>query len=358
MALFKDMLGADESLFRNEIALDYSFMPKLAPYRESQQRQIASCIKPLFQKRNGKNLFIYGKPGIGKTLICRKVLDAIEEETDEEIVPIYINCWKTNTSFKIMNEICKAIDYKFTQNKRTEELFEIIKQILNKRSVVLCFDEIDKVEDLDFAYSILEDIYRKTIIFITNMKSFLDTVDQRLKSRLMMDPLEFKPYNFEETKGILKQRISSAFVPGVFSAEVLELVATKTVELEDIRIGLYLLREAGLAAENKSSKKITVEDVQEAIKKLNDYNIKDSADLEDDVRFILSLIKENSNSKMGDLFKIYQDKGGRLVYKSFFRKVKKLAEGKFVNLSKVEGGVDGNITIVKYKEKEKKLSEF
>jgi len=159
MALFKDMLKADESLFRNEIALDYSFMPKLAPYRESQQRYIAACIKPLFQKRNGKNLFIYGKPGIGKTLICKKVLDAIEEETDEEILPIYINCWKTNTSFKIMNEICKAIDYKFTQNKRTEELFEIIKQILNKKSVVFCFDEIDKVEDLDFAYSILEDIY-------------------------------------------------------------------------------------------------------------------------------------------------------------------------------------------------------
>jgi len=333
-------------------------MPKLVPYRENQQRHIASCIKPLFQKRNGKNLFVYGKPGIGKTLICKKVLDAIEEETDEDIIPIYINCWKTNTSFKIMNKICEVIDYKFTQNKRTEELFEVIKQILNKKSVVFCFDEIDKVEDLDFAYSILEDIYRKTIIFITNLKSFLDTIDSRLKSRLMMDLLEFKPYNFEETKGILKQRIAAAFVPGVFSDDVLELIATKTVELEDIRIGLYLLREAGLAAENKASKKITVDDVQKALKKLNDYNIKDSADLEDDVRFILSMIKENNNTKMGDLFKIYQEKGGGLVYKTFVRKVKKLAEAKFVSLSKVEGGAEGNITIVKYKEQEKKLSEF
>lgn len=358
MALFKDMLNSDESLFKNEIALDYSFMPKLAPYRESQQQYVAACIKPLFQKRNGKNLFIYGKPGIGKTLICKKVLDAIEEETDEEIIPIYINCWKTNTSFKIMNEICRIIGYKFTQNKRTEELFVVIKQILNKKSVVFCFDEIDKAEDLDFAYSILDDIYRKTIIFITNMKSFLETIDSRLKSRLMMDLLEFKPYNFEETNGILKQRSESAFAPNVFSDEVLEVVARKTVELEDMRIGLYLLREAGLAAENKSSRKISVEYVQGAIKKLDDYNIKDSSDLEEDVRFVLSIIKENSNTKMGDLYKVYKEKGGRLVYKSFVRKVKKLAEGKFVSLNKIEGGAEGNITIVKYKGKEKKLSDF
>jgi len=358
MSIFKDMLKSDESLFRNEVALDYSYMPKLAPYREIQQRYIASCIKPLFQNRNGKNLFIYGKPGIGKTLICRKVLDAIGEETDEDIVPIYVNCWKTNTTFKIMNEICRVIEYKFTQNKRTEELFEVIKQILNKKSVVFCFDEIDKVEDLDFAYSILEDIYRKTIIFITNMKSFLETIDTRLKSRLMVDLLEFKPYNFEETKGILKKRIESAFVPGSLSDEVLELVAKKTVELEDLRTGLYLLREAGLSAENRSSKKIAPEDLQDAIRKLNDYNIKNSADLEDDVRFILGIIKENSSNKIGDLFKVYQEKGGSLVYKSFTRKVQKLAEANFISLSKIEGGAEGNTTIVKYKEKEKKLSEF
>ncbi len=29
MALFKDMLKADESLFKNSVALDYDYMPKL-----------------------------------------------------------------------------------------------------------------------------------------------------------------------------------------------------------------------------------------------------------------------------------------------------------------------------------------
>ena len=81
MSLFKDILRDDESLFLNPVALDYEFIPKLIPYRENEQHFIASCIKPLFANRNGKNLLIYGKPGIGKTLAVKHVLKELEEET-------------------------------------------------------------------------------------------------------------------------------------------------------------------------------------------------------------------------------------------------------------------------------------
>jgi len=165
MSLFKDMLKADETLFRDEIALDYDFLPQLLPYRENEQFYLASCIKPLLQKRNGKNLLIHGPPGIGKTAATRFVLRDLENETDE-VVPIYINCWKKNTTFKILMEVCNIINYRFTQNKRTDELMEEIKKILNKKSVVFVLDEIDKLEDLDFLYTILEEIYRKSIFLI------------------------------------------------------------------------------------------------------------------------------------------------------------------------------------------------
>jgi len=89
--LFKDMLGSEESLFKNEVALNFDYQPKLIPFREIHQKTIASCIKPLFQKRNGKNLFIHGMPGVGKTVACRHVLDELPETTDE-IIPLYINC--------------------------------------------------------------------------------------------------------------------------------------------------------------------------------------------------------------------------------------------------------------------------
>ena len=118
MGLFKDMLSAEESLFKNELALDYSFIPKLVPYREMHQKYIASCIKPLLQNRNGKNLVIYGQPGIGKTVVCKKVFQALEEEGIENVELAYINCWQKNTSFKVMLEICNILGLKFTQNKK------------------------------------------------------------------------------------------------------------------------------------------------------------------------------------------------------------------------------------------------
>ena len=106
MNLFNNILKSNESLITNPIALDYDYQPKLIPYRENQQHHIAACIKPLFQNRNGKNILITGKPGIGKTVCAKHVLRELEEQT-EEIIPIFINCWKKDTPYKIVIEICE-----------------------------------------------------------------------------------------------------------------------------------------------------------------------------------------------------------------------------------------------------------
>ena len=133
MGLFDDTLKDSESLFKNEIALDPSFQPKKISYRENENQEIANCIKPLFDKRNGKNLLIHGEPGIGKTLACIKVKEELEEaETIGEISVFYINLWKKNTQHKIILELCDQLDYKFTQNKSSEELLQIVKQKINQ----------------------------------------------------------------------------------------------------------------------------------------------------------------------------------------------------------------------------------
>ena len=74
-----------------------------------------------------------------------------------------------------------------------------------------------------------------------------------------------------------------------------------SIDISDIRSGLYLLKESALAAENKASRKVTPDHVKEAIAKLDDFSIKNTDDLEPDSRFILDLIKRNSGKKIGDL---------------------------------------------------------
>lgn len=353
MGVFDGILKGDESLFKNEAALEYSFIPKLIPYREKEQKHIASCIKPLLAERNGRNLFIFGPPGIGKTAACRHLLRELEEhdEYSESCFLFYVNCWQKNTTYKVVVDLCEQAGYAFTQNKKTDELLTILAGIANKKTAVFVFDEVDKAEDLDFLYTILEEVYKKSVFLITNYKSFMMELDERIKSRLVPELLEFKEYNEKETEGILKERTEYAFFPGVFDEQAFKIIAKKSFGLKDIRSGLFLLKESALIAEEHSSRKIKPEYVSKAISKLEEFTIKTSAELQQEERFIYEIIKENSGKKIGDLFKLYQKKGGNLSYKTFQRKIAKLDEGKFIQLTKTHAG--GTTTIVN-----KKLTEF
>ena len=354
MGLFKDALRDSESIFLNPIALDYDYQPKLVPYRENHQKYMASSIKPLFQNRNGKNLFIFGQPGVGKTTSSRHVLRELEEYEDS-IYLIYINCWKFDTSFKIVNEICDQINYKFTHNKRTDELMKVIESYFNKKSSVIVLDEVDKLKDFDAIYSVLEGIHRKTIFLITNGKDWLINLDQRLRSRLNAEDLEFKPYNKEETFGILNERLEFAFVPNSFDKDAFNLIAEKCYEIGDIRMGLFLLKEAGEFAEQGSSKKITIDHAKYVIEKLKDFKIRDAEKLEREEIEILRIIKENSGKKIKEIYEVYKNNGGDKSYSTFHRKINELKSNNLVETEEKNLGEGGKSYIVNYI---KKLDEF
>ncbi|MBN2421565.1 AAA family ATPase [Candidatus Woesearchaeota archaeon] len=360
MGVFSDILRSDETIFKNVIALDYDYIPKLVPFREVHQRHMASCITPLFQDRSGRNLFIHGPPGVGKTVACRHVLKEIEDE-HEEIEPIYINCWEKNTTHKIMTAICDSLGYKFTQNKKSDEMMKIIKEILNKKSVVFVFDEIDKAEEHDFLYWILEQIYKKAVFLITNYKEWLLNMDERIKSRLTAEILEFKQYNLPETKEIISQRIGHAFRENVVEKDAFDAIVKKTYDMGDLRKGLYLLKEAGNLAEERSLKHISIDQITTAVKKLDEFTINKMEGLDDDERFVFEVVKKYPDSKTGDLYKYYMNSGGKGSQKTFTRKLAKLSEGRFITMEKVGGGAEGNTSIIKLASRQpvnKKITEF
>ena len=258
----------NSSIFINTEALEQTYLPRLLPYREEQHKYLAECIKPLFNRRSGTNLLVTGMPGIGKTVCVRFILRKLMEET-ENIMPIYINCWKRDTSPKIINEIARLLDIKTLEKLSSDELFDRIILRFNKYSgVVFVFDEIDKVKDFDFLYRILEDVPHKTIFLVTNISEWLTKMDRRLTSRLLLDRTEFKPYNFEETRGILHERRKYAFIPDCWNYDAFENTIKKTFTSKDIRVGLFLMKHAGENAESRGSEKIEVKDIEKALKKL------------------------------------------------------------------------------------------
>ena len=317
--LFNKILSSDESIFLNPQFLDYDYQPKLVPFREIQQQQVATCIKPLLNRRNGKNIIIVGRPGIGKTVSLKHVLNELKEDYGDEVFCLYVNGWKRDTSFKIISEICQQVGYKWTHNKNFDELMQAAAEIINEKSIVIVLDEADKLQDHNIIYNILEDLHRRCIILITNDNNFITKIDNRIRSRLIPELIEFKPYNLQQTEEILKQRSEYAFVPNCLDKEAFDLVVKKTFEAGDLRLGLFLLKQSGELAENASSRKITKEFVEKAFNSSSGFDLEKENDLE----LLTKIIKENSNKNKNELFKMYEIKEGK-SYRTFQRKINDL----------------------------------
>ncbi|MEK6904317.1 MAG: AAA family ATPase [Nanoarchaeota archaeon] len=344
--LFKNMLGGSESLFKDVLVLDVDYIPPIIEGREDEQQWIASCIKPLFNSRPGKNAFVTGVPGIGKTLATKYLLQELERE-NSEIYPIYVNCWKNDTAHKIVLEVCSQLGYTFTHNRTTNELMKEIVKIINKKSAVIVLDEVDKIEDENIVYHILEDVYMKALILISNDSDFLTELDSRIKSRLNADVINFEKYNFDETYNIMKKRVEHAFVANVFEKDAFEVAAEKAYSLGDVRAGLFLLKEAGEIAEGRASRKITLGDANKAVEKLKEFKIRSSLSFNETDQKILDIIKANSGKSATDLFEIFQREGGDKTYRTFWRKIESLKKSRAITVQEVYKG-PGRTTLVHY----------
>jgi archaeal cell division control protein 6 len=329
MSLFDNMLSENESLFTDEYTLDFSYIPELLPYRENQQKYIAECIKPLAKERAGTNLLISGAPGIGKTSCVKFVFSELVDKTDE-IKPVFINCWKNQTTNSVLTEIASQLGVIGSQFKNNDDLWEQIFRVLARfKGIVMALDEVDKAKDYDFLYQIAENLKRYCLVMITNEKDFLANMDLRIRSRLVVEELKFPAYKTHEIGGILKERRNAAFVEGVWSPEAFDLVVEKCSARGDIRIGLVLMREAGRAAEKSASRKITVEHVMGCKASMVDSAL-ESGDLEERERILLRIIRENKGIETGKLSEVLKGEGYETADSTLRRVLQKLDKGGYI----------------------------
>ncbi|MBN2330311.1 MAG: AAA family ATPase [Candidatus Aenigmarchaeota archaeon] len=263
----EDMLKDEESLFTSPGILDIDYLPRLMPFREEQQKYLASIIERL--PSLGTNILIHGPPGIGKTACIRWIFRELRESESSETVPILINCWKDTDLQKMVLSLCGQLGIN-TSYRNPDELFSLVIHMLKSfGSVVLAFDEIDRTSDQTFLYQFVEELPHKCLFLISTKRDWLARLDTRVRSRLIPEMIEFRPYDMEQTRRILEERKKHAFVQNVWERDAFEIVAAKCYGNGDIRTGLALLKASGLAAEHAASRKIKTEHVKEAIKKLD-----------------------------------------------------------------------------------------
>jgi len=356
-----DFLGSEQTIFSNPDALDPDFIPKLLPHRENEQQFVATAIKPLFHGRTGISLIVSGPSGIGKTVsVKRVVMDLEEHEEADNISKISVNCWKANTTYKVLSEIATQLGLRFIQNLKTNELInKVIDRLKQYDGVVIVLDEIDKADDTDFLYHILENIKKRTIILLTNEPNINAQLDYRIISRLTPETLEFKEYTHSETFDILKERLKYAFYQDTWSSDAFEELSRVASGYKDIRVGITMLKITGELAEQDSSKKVTLAHVREAVKRIS--TLKPSAankTFKDEEKRVLEICEKNSGKTTGELYKKYSNAGGKKSEKTFKRTLDSLKRKGVIKLKPTGEGFQGRSSIIEYLGPEKKLTEF
>jgi len=326
-----DSVGS-RSLFKDKQIMQLNYTPEDIPHRDEQIKMVASILAPSLMGQKTSNLFIYGRPGTGKTLSIQHVANELSKRATENKVlkVVYLNCKLkkvADTEYRILAELVKKLGGSVpATGLPTDQVYLRFLEILEnspERLLILILDEIDqavkKIDD-EFLYNLTRintELNNMQIILvgISNDLRFLDMIDQRVRSSLSEEELVFPSYNAIQLQDILRKRSDVAFKSGVVNEGVIAKCAAYAArEHGDARRALDLLRVAGEIAERNSEGKIKIEHIDHANDKIERDKILDIIETgTKQFQLVLYSIfgldkskEKNQSIYTGDIFEYYE----------------------------------------------------
>ena len=152
----------------------------------------------------------------------------------------------------------------------------MLTEILNRKRLylIVTLDEIDFVIRKD-GPDLLYDLTRLTddkidmkervsIITIVRDIAFRTMLDESTLSTLRQNTIFLEPYNEDQLRDIIADRIKEAFYEDVVSKEAADLIADIASKNGDARYAIELLERAGMHADHRQSLKVLPEHVRHA----------------------------------------------------------------------------------------------
>ena len=283
------LFDRDTSIFSDEDVLREDYQPESIQERDEEIDTYMAALQPVINGAQPRNLFLYGKAGVGKTAVTRYLLSHLERDVDAyddvELTVVWLNCNNLSSSYQVaanlVNELRPPNKQISTTGYPRQTVFDMLYTELETvgGTVLIVLDEIDHIGDDD---GILYELPRARangylssvkpgIIGISNDLSFHDSLSPKVKDTLCEEEVHFPPYTAGELRSILEQRAENALYDAAYESNVLSLCAALAAQdTGSARQALDLLYKAGditRAADAETITEAHVRDAQQALER-------------------------------------------------------------------------------------------
>ncbi len=354
----KDPLSWDQTLFKDNELFELDHIPEHFIHRDAQLEALMYSVRPALGGGRPLNCLCVGSPGTGKTTAVLKIFEEIEKHTPK-IVPVLVNCQVNSTRYTVFSQIFKKlIGYAPPSSGVSfKKIFsEVAKHIAEKEKVLVV--ALDDMNYLFYENEVNEVLYsllrahethpgaRVGVIAVLSDTGVPHLLDQKVESVFLPEEIKFPQYSEEEIKDILSNRARLGFYPGVIDESVLEKITGYTFALGDLRVGIDLLRRAGLNAERRAGRTIAPLDVESAYEKSRLVHLSYvMRALKKDEKVLLGLIVESPQSGSGELYEKFHSRTN-LGYTRFYETLNKLNAVKLIDADFTGTGSRGRSRVV------------
>lgn len=358
---------SDQTLFRSIDVFEIDYVPELFNYRESQLNDLAYQVRPALEGGRALNAVCRGLPGTGKTTSVLRIFAELEQTT-KKILPVYVNCQNDRTKYMVFSRIYAAVfgHAPARTGISIKSVMDAIGGALQRqeKSLIVCLDDANLLHYNNTLGDVVNSLLRlhqdypgaRAAVFATVSDMDMDLASDLSKwviSPFRPSDIYFPPYDAEEIRGILQERIRVGLYPGVFSVPMLDRIVEQTMESGDVRVGLDLVKRAVLNAECAARTEVVEEDITKAYEQAKHVHLAYTIRaLSADERLLLRKIAELSQEQTEPLISgaIYTEGEGKpkISYTAFFKRLRKLDALRLVDLIRIQAGGRTSEVVLRY----------
>lgn len=362
-----------KSVFKNYKVLDFDYVPKELPHRDSQLKRLFTIFSPIADSNVSQNAFLTGPTGTGKTVLSKKFCMDFQDfarKGGKNVQFVLVNCRQRNTENAVMLRLLTHFqpyfpDRGFSINEMMESLRKELEK--EKAHLIVVLDEVDvllkktKSSDIIYHFSRFneEGIEAKKLLslILISQRNVLDMLDlPSLSTFKRGNIVKLDKYARDELFSILEQRIELAFHPDAVDLGVGDLISDIASEWGDARFAIELLEKAGMLADENKEQIVNPEHVRAA--KAETYStVTESklADLDKNRKLILMAIsrslKKRAYTTTGDAEKMYalvceEFEEKKLGHTQFWKYLKELDDVGIIQAKKSSKGLVGTTTLI------------